>query len=179
MSPSTVIERLTRRLFGSSILRNSIRGEVVEEIVAIALEPDWELCAGDWASCDLRHPRTKLRIQVKQSAARQSWHRTEGPSSKPRFSIAHKTGRWEDGDRWVGEPGRNADIFVFAWHPLVNETADHRDPQQWEFYVVAEQALPMQKSISLAGIQRLSSANTVCTLRAAVTDTAGIISLPS
>lgn len=168
ISSNNVIDRLTERLFGSPILRNSIRGELVEEIVAMALEPDWELCAGDWAAWDLLHSRSKLRIQVKQSAARQSWHRRECPPPKPRFSIAEKTGRWEDGDTWVAEPGRNADIFIFAWHSLVDITADHRDPHQWEFYVIREAALPNQKSLSLASIQVLVAPATFASLAEAV-----------
>jgi hypothetical protein len=140
MGPAALIARLTRRLFGSPILLNSLRGEVVEEMVAMALEPEWEHCAGDWAAFDFRERRSGLRIQVKQSAARQSWHKQQCPPARPRFSIAEKTGRWDEGDRWVAEPGRNADLFVFAWHKLTGETADHRDPLQWEFYVVAESA---------------------------------------
>jgi hypothetical protein len=122
----------------------------------MALEPEWELCSGDWASCDLVHSTSKLRIQVKQSAARQSWHKGECPPPRPRFSIAHKTGRYEGGVTWVEERSRNADIFIFAWHPLTAPEADHRDPEQWEFYVVAEAALPKQSSISLTGLQQLS-----------------------
>lgn len=156
MDPAALIPRLTRRLFGSPILLNSLRGEVVEEMVAMALEPGWEHCAGDWAAFDFRERRSGLRIQVKQSAARQSWHKQQCPPASPRFSIAEKTGRWEEGDRWVAEPGRNADLFVFAWHPLTAEAADHRDPHQWEFYVVAERRLPARKSVSLAGVQALA-----------------------
>jgi hypothetical protein len=156
MRSQDVIARLAARLFASPILRNDIRGELVEEIVAMALEPVWTLCSGDWASCDLRHSASGLCIQVKQSAARQSWHKGEGPSPKPRFSIAEKTGRWEDGDKWIAEPSRNAEIFLFAWHPLTDASADHRDPRQWQFYVAAETALPRQNSISLAGISRIA-----------------------
>lgn len=174
MNRGIVIDRLTRRLFGSPILRNDVRGEVVEEIVGIALEPEWELCSGDWAACDLVHSTTKLRIQVKQSAARQSWHKGERPPPKPRFSIATETGRWEGGDQWVEERSRNAEIFVFAWHPRTDDAADHRDPDQWEFYVVPEVALPRQSSISLAGVTRLATAVPVAGLPEAVT---GAVSL--
>jgi len=61
--------RLIYRLFGKPLLRNSIRGEWVEEMVAVALEPEWALCAGDWGACDLAQVDGPLRIQVKQSAA--------------------------------------------------------------------------------------------------------------
>lgn len=158
MSSAGVIDRLSRRLFGSPILRNDVRGEVVEEIVAMALEPGWELCSADWGPCDLVHPASELRIQVKQSAARQSWHKGKCPPPKPRFSIAEKTGRYEDGDRWIEEASRNAEIFVFAWHPVTDQTADHRDPTQWLFHVVLERDLPPQKSISLPAIRALASA---------------------
>jgi hypothetical protein len=127
-----VVERIVQRLFGSPILRNSVRGELLEEIVAMALEPEWELCAGDWAAYDLRHGATGLRMQVKQSAAQQSWHAGQSAPSRPRFSIAEKTGRWE-GAEWIEEPGHNADLFVFAWHGRQGDGADHRDPAQWDF----------------------------------------------
>jgi hypothetical protein len=156
MDPAALVARLTRRLFGSPIVLNSLRGEVVEEMVAMALETEWEHCAGDWAAFDFRERRSGLRIQVKQSAARQSWHKQRCPPARPRFSIAEKTGRWDEGDRWVAEPGRNADLFVFAWHPLTAEAADHRDAHQWEFYVVAERRLPPRKSVSLTGVQALT-----------------------
>ena len=57
----------------------------------MALEPEWEHCAGDWAAFDFRERRSGLRIQVKQSAARQSWHKDRCPPARPRFSIAEKT----------------------------------------------------------------------------------------
>ncbi len=88
MDSAALIARLTHRLFGSPILLNSFRGEVGEEMVAMALEPEWEHCAGDWAAFDFRHGRSGLRIQVKQSAARQSWHKDNCPPPRPRFSIA-------------------------------------------------------------------------------------------
>jgi len=30
---------------------------------------------------------------------------------------------------------RLAQLYVFAYHPLIDAAADHRNPQQWEFYV--------------------------------------------
>ena len=72
-----LITRLTQRLFGAPLLRYSIRGEWVEEMVAQALEPGWALCADDRAACDLGQVAGPSRIQVKQSAARQSWQSTD------------------------------------------------------------------------------------------------------
>ncbi|GAA3997412.1 hypothetical protein [Sphingomonas humi] len=147
-----IIERLARRLYGSPIVRNSARGELVEEIVATALEPEWQL-TGDWGECDLKHP-SGLRIQVKQSAARQSWHSPGAQPSRGHFSTAYKTGRYESDGSWTSGRSRNADIFIFAWHPLCDEDTDHRDPLQWRFFVIGERALPEQASLSLATLRR-------------------------
>ena len=68
----------------------------------------------------------------------------------------------------MAEPGRNADIFVFASHLLTDETADHRDPRQWLFHAVAERRLPPLKSISLAGVQALAEAVSIDSLADAV-----------
>ena len=54
-------------------------------------------------------------------------------------------------------PGRNAHVYVFAWHGGTGETADQREPANWEFYVVAERDLPDQKSIGLGPLRRLVS----------------------
>lgn len=64
---------VTSRLFGQPILNNVVRGEVVEEMCLMALEPAWRHAGGDYGAWDLEHPKTGLRIQIKQSAARQSW----------------------------------------------------------------------------------------------------------
>ncbi len=158
MDSSAVIRRLTQRLYGSPIIRNDVRGELVEEIVATALESEWQHCATDWASCDLIHSTRKIGIQVKQSAARQTWHKENIRAPRPCFSIKEKTGRWQDGDKWIEQRSRNAEIFIFAWHPGVDGLADHRDPDQWEFFVVLEPALPQQSSISLSRIRQLTEA---------------------
>jgi hypothetical protein len=168
MDAEAIVARLTSRLFGSPILQNNIRGEVVEEIVAAALEPEWQHCSGDWGPCDLRHPGSGLRIQVKQSAARQSWDASEVSRTNARFSIAEKTGRYENDGTWIAEASRNAEIFIFAWHPLTGAVADHRRPDQWLFHTVLEKDLPSQKSISLAAVRTLAPAVDFAGLAAAV-----------
>ena len=49
-------------------------------------------------------------------------------------------------------------MYVFAWHPETDaKLADHRDPQQWSFYVMQTKDLPAQQnSIGLAGIEALT-----------------------
>ena len=105
--PTALITRLTRRLFGSPLLRNSIRGELVEEMVAQALEPEWALCADDWGACDLKQVSGPLRIQVKQSAARQSWHADNSPLEiSAGLCIWHPSNRRGSPHRIGRPPGR-------------------------------------------------------------------------
>ena len=67
------------RLLGTPLIRNDIRGEVVEEMVAVALEPEWQLCAGDWAAFDLKPADGPLRIQVKASIGQPHCPALSGP----------------------------------------------------------------------------------------------------
>jgi hypothetical protein len=128
---------------------------LAEVIVAEALEPDWTWCAADYASCDFRH-HGGARLEVKQSAALQTWNADSRRISKASFDIAARTGEYVDGAAWVDGVGRNADIYVFAYHPVADSTADHREPGQWQFYVVLEKALPAQKTLALSGVAALA-----------------------
>jgi hypothetical protein len=47
---------------------------------------------------------------------------------------------------------------VFAYHPISDDTADHRDPLQWQFHVVRTAKLPMTHTIGLPAIKVLSPA---------------------
>ena len=153
MERLSAIDRLIERLYGQPIIRNVLRGELVEQFVLDALGEGW-IAAGDYEAWDVESSDGQHRIQVKQSSARQSWAEVDCKPSSPRFSIkASKT--WVDGQGWRGELTRHATIYVFAWHPLVDSTADHRDPNQWEFFLVHSRFLPSQNSISLNGLKEL------------------------
>lgn len=152
-----VLSKLFDRLYRGPIIRNDLRGELVEEIVVLALAPEWRLCGSDWGACDLLHEESGLKIQVKQSASRQSWPSGKTGYGAPRYSIATKTGRYEGTD-WIAGQGRNVDVFIFAWHGVTGPECDHADPSQWKFHAVAEPGLPAQKSLGLQQIQRLAAA---------------------
>ena len=49
-------------------------------------------------------------------------------------------------------------LYVFAHHGICDDHADHRDPQQWRFYVVAARDLPNVKQLGLGRISQLTSA---------------------
>ena len=173
--PARLVHRLMHRLFGQPLVVNSFRGQLVEEMVLAALEPEWQHCGGDWAGYDLQAPATGLRLEVKQSAARQTWTQDGGGPSAPRFDIAARTGRWE-GATWVVDLRRHADIYVFAWHPRTDPNADHRDPQQWQFYVCRASDLPATaKSLSLKTLQRQASPVAWAELAAAVGAVAAVV----
>jgi hypothetical protein len=56
----------------------------------------------------------------------------------------------------VAHAGRQANLYIFAWHPVADaERVDHRDPAQWRFYVAPSLDLPgSQKTIRQSVIAR-------------------------
>jgi hypothetical protein len=155
MAPSTrdVISLCATAAFGTPIIVNSMRGLVAEAIVRLALPDEWRWCSGDWQAYDFEHA-DGTRLEVKESAVMQSWKAGPGGYGKPRFDIATRKGRY-DGAEWISGKGRNANLYVFALHPVADESADQRDPSQWQFSVVATARLPQSKTISLPRLQGL------------------------
>lgn len=152
----TIRARASEVAFGSTIIQNNLRALVVEAIVDYALKPSWRWCSQDWSGWDFEH-ESGVRLEVKQSAARQTW---TAPKSRqlPRFDIRERTGYWENGTTWIAQRGRYAKIYIFAHHPVADESADHRDPLQWHFHVVGASNLPPARSIGLSAVQALSQA---------------------
>ena len=154
LTPEMVAARAGEMCFGKPLVTNIHRGLVAEVIVGFALGESWRWCGADYGACDFEHA-DGTRLEVKQSAARQSWSDGARGPSKASFDIAPRTGRWEGSD-WIAEPGRWAHLYVFAHHPLDDLSADHRDPAQWRFYIVATNALPAFRRLSLARATDLS-----------------------
>ena len=59
---------------------------------------------------------------------------------------------------WVEQPGRLADIYIFAWHPETRERiVDHREPNSGRSSCSGPRRSPAaQRSISLARVERLA-----------------------
>ena len=150
---SEVVQRACEAAFGQPLVQNSLRGLLVEAMIALALEPDWRWCGGDWGSWDFDRA-DGLRLEVKQSSYRQTWDPPSHGRVVPSFDIRERSGRWE-GAAFIEERGRPAQIYVFAYHGVRDQTADHRDPRQWVFYVVPTTQLPSLQRLSLAAVQRL------------------------
>lgn len=138
--------------YGRPLIENSYRGLIAEIIIGKALGSQWHLCSGDWGGWDLEHT-TRCRLEVKQSAARQTWDAPKKPAM-PTFDIRERKGYYE-GAVWIPRIGRHAQIYVFAYHPIRDESADHRDPHQWCFYVLPSTRLPSNKTIGLSKLASL------------------------
>jgi hypothetical protein len=163
-----IVQKASHSAFGKPLVTNILRAMLVEAIVDCALSPSWKWCSADYAGWDFEG-HDGIRLEVKQSAARQSWTVFNGKPSKSSFDIAPRTGHWVGAD-WFPGAGRNAQIYIFAHHPVEDASADHRDPNQWVFYVVPTEGLPAQKTISLLAVQRLVQGTRLSGLKSAVNE---------
>src|SRR6516225_4975694 len=73
------------------------------------LGPTWRCCPGDWLGWDFEH-QDGTRLEVKQSAARQTWAPPKR-SSRPTFDIRTRSGFYL-GSEWHPEVGRHAHLYV-------------------------------------------------------------------
>jgi hypothetical protein len=166
-----IFAQIIRDLFDQPVISNLYRPHYVERMIALALGEAFELVSSDWSGWDIES-RDGIRIEVKQSAAWQTWSEATGakPSSGV-FDISARTGHWADGGaRWVPEEGRQAHLYIFAWHPVTKtDKVNHRDPAQWSFYVVLAADLPAdQKTISQSVVAERWPAKKFVELRSAV-----------
>jgi hypothetical protein len=153
--PEEIRAKVSARAFGNPVIQNDFRGIVAETIVESALGPTWRCCSGDWLGWDFEH-LDGTRLEVKQSAARQTWTAPKH-ASPPTFDIRTRSGYYV-GSEWHAGVGRHAHIYVFAYHPIADISADHLDPGQWLFHVVLAERLPPNKRIGLARVTLLAPA---------------------
>lgn len=84
-------------MFDVPVMQNNLRGLWVEVMVCELLGSKWQHTGNDWAAWDLEGPRG-TRIEVKQSAKKQSWGASK---NSPRFSIAAAKGHYPDGKTYI------------------------------------------------------------------------------
>lgn len=152
-SRDEIVAKSTDAAFGRPLVTNVHRSILVEAMVACAL-PGWKWCSADYASYDFENGG--VRLEVKQTALKQSWISLSQP--KPSWDIRPRTGIWVDGNTWIPMPGRNADIYVFGIHDVMDASADHREPSQWKFFVLPTEVLPATQRLSLAKASALTGA---------------------
>ena len=171
----SIVEKLSQ-IYNRPLINNVKRGEYVECMIALALGSTCRLVSEDWewAPWDLEINRETL-IEIKQSAALQPWSvNADAPRLKPpKFDIAPRKEPWtKGGGRPYYTPGRPSHIYVFAWHPEIDPCiADHRRPDQWNFFVVPTHCLPSdQKTISLRPLRGLAPEISYADLPGAISD---------
>ena len=149
-----IAERLAKRLFDTPIIQNQFRSTFVEAMLEPVLEKaGWKYTGDGWSGWDFERD-DGARLEVKQSAAIQTWSKARNIVTKGAFDIAGRTGYFfEGGSKWEPTPGRPANVYVFAW----NNTEDHSRPENWMFFVVPTSCLPPQKTISLVKVKTLST----------------------
>jgi hypothetical protein len=149
-----VITKVCDAAFGKPLVTNVLRGQVVEAMIALALEPHWTWCSADYASWDFERP-DGVRLEVKQSAYRQSWETSFSAKVRPSFDVAKRKTQW-DGETYIETNRRAAHIYVLAYHDRRDDAADHRDPRQWEFFVLPSSIIPPVARIALGSVRRLT-----------------------
>jgi hypothetical protein len=147
-TPNIIAQDVFERFINQRVIINVFRASHVEAMIARALGDTCRLTNG-WEAWDLEHCATGLRLEVKQSAAMQTWQGSDS-KSPPSFDIAARKWQYIGTEaRKVEPPQRLADIYIFAWHGDDSERCDQRDPDQWRFLVSTSDDLPRgQKSIS-------------------------------
>lgn len=168
-----VVAHVSDAAFGRPLVTNVLRGHVAEAIVSLALGPAWRWCAADYASWDFER-EDGVRLEVKQSARRQSWNAMTKARSRPSFDARPRT-CWYDGLTWIDTPGRAAHLYLFCWHDRSDDGADHRDPMQWTFHVVPATALPLVDRLGLAAVRERAAPCTFEQLSGVVTRAASCL----
>ncbi len=72
---SVIIQMVAEHMYSGRILNNAHRGELVEMMVLAALGKEWKHVGLGWHPWDLQRSQgsTRIRIQVKHTAAVQLW----------------------------------------------------------------------------------------------------------
>jgi len=155
--------KLAARLFDQPLIQNQYRSAFIEAMIEPYLAcRGWRHVGDNWAGWDFEH-ESGTRLELKQSAAWQTWDAVKQASSrspaKPGpgiFDIAPRTG-WFDltGALWTKKAGRPAHVYVFAWNGFIGSGADHRNPDQWEFFILPATALPAQSTLRLSRLRAI------------------------
>ena len=140
-------------LFDEPVMLNTVRSDYVEVQVGVLLGDGWRH-VGQWDGWDYEtgDGDELVRLEVKAGAAKQVWE--QKVPSVCSLDVKPRTGYYRAGAEWVEGAGRNADLYVLAWHDRYDD-ADQRDEGQWIYYVLAATELPDSHSIGLVRLDAL------------------------
>ena len=114
-SPEHILTRLLDRHYRHPLISNEYRGSYVECMVLLALGDEWQPPSDSWETFDCIHTKTCKRVEVKQSAATQSW--SDDTKYKPQSNRSFEI-----------KPSGSTDVYIYAWHDGLGENTDHRIP---------------------------------------------------
>ena len=150
--------RLAAKHFDKRLIENSFRSALIQGMIEPFLAPGgWRYIGDGWGGWDFERS-DGAKLEVKQSAAHQTWSDTQSARSLGTFDTRAKIGFYDNGgSKWTVSPGRPAHVCLFAWNGTFGEETDHRDQTQWDFYAIPTSLLPVgQKTITLDGVRRLA-----------------------
>ena len=104
-SASEIRALASHETFGKPLITNVLRAVIAEAIVAQALGETWRWCSADYSAWDFER-NDGVRLELKQGASRQTWHRPGDAASRVTFDIAERRGRY-DGAIWCCQSNRN------------------------------------------------------------------------
>jgi hypothetical protein len=151
-STSPISATLARRLFEQPIIHNQFLKEFVKELVLHSLwNYQWRVDDGAAQDWDLEH-LDGCFLKVVCSSACQLRPTGFVGAQYPVFCIGQRPGAGSD-------VHQKADLYLFAWHPVPQlRRADHRDPQQWQFFLIPVRLLPeKKKTLGLRPVQKTAA----------------------
>lgn len=120
MEHEEIIRSLAERLYDQKVMDNRERGDYAEQLVDSKVCPPWKWVGMGWHPWDFERGEgaDRVRMQVRQSAAKQIWKRPANhvagfPTTiKPVSSYIRKN----NPELLIEDQGRFCEMYVFAWH---------------------------------------------------------------
>ncbi len=146
ISSEQIKNAMFKGIFDRPIMDNTFRGYWCEYMLAEAIGEECRHVGEGWHAWDMQLGEDtqdfpdRIRVQVKNSAARQIWHTDKDSTSKCQWMLSYRKRPDYLGMDGVQIPcekqGFMCDIFILCLHDRSDDHADQRDPHQWKFYLV-------------------------------------------
>ena len=152
--------------YASDLNDNTTRGGLAEYYVALALNPSdpFQPRTRPWTSWDIE-TEEGIKIEVKTTGIRQSWHDESDGESIPQWDIPPVSVYDWDSKSYSTSKSRPSDVYVCCLHlHRDRSTLDATDLSQWKFYVISTKVLederPKGQTIRLNPLKKLGAEET-------------------
>ncbi len=147
VSSDAIKKRFLKEAFSDRLMDNTMRGFWCEFMLAEALGSTCKPVGLGWHPWDLQigddeeaYPK-RLRIQAKNSARLQPWNRATGKITQSQYSLTWRQRPYYFDRDFPNVPceteGFMCEVYILCHHPITDlSIADHRDPAQWQFYLL-------------------------------------------